>query len=1117
MHMHPDRNHLIKIDHNKCFLIFEDQIWNDILPGKYLFRTNKFELIINFKIQLFGIREQYAKTIFQEPPKNYYNSKLLESEGNLKSGLIINNPNDGEKNYLKSKYIEQNKPTILIYFDYETSSTNFHPFAVSFMCKSYFLDNSDLFLREITKKFVFQYFSYMDIDNNFGKFTIEGIHEFNCFLDITSPIEENTSELVTIVDVEAHEKYNAAQNSGEYQTENDTQNDIVVAFILYFFTLLSLMDNTKKTQIIFMAHNGSRFDFVLTFKILFHFLVKIIHQDNFTKFMYFQNQGRIVGMDFTFKKNIIISFRDSILFVPTLNKSLKGATKELKLPLNKAENFYKIMDFISLKLRVCLDWNELIHNELSQYLWDYFLDIDQVFFELEKCKINENTTLKELFDCQLVEYVKYDVLVLKQLMEYIMINVILPNFKYLQGDISRLVSERSITALAYNEYTFTLSQKIQCLYFPTEEQREFIGESVYGGRCTGTLIGKYKHLQQDHGVYFIDIPEIIMDIWQKWPETTNFKIFLEFIRKNYQDLRQTYGPNIEVFFLGIFLHVDICSMYPSALNSPFPIGPIKPLSIGNINEIQTSLNNKTFHVFKYPPFFVYAKVSSDKTLVREALLDCNKHGYLNYSSCPYHVKDKKKKTTEFIGGQNGGLHFVVGENIEGYYNSVDIYNMMVESFQIEILSVKSNDKFLNGYYFVGGWHDCVQSEYFEEKFLLKKNAKTPGDKFAAKVVLNGTYGKMITELLNKMTHFLNKLQTNMKGENVQEIISTSFDPLTGQKNLEAEKVYISSVPNKNFKSSENKKMAQCGSYCLALTRTMYAQMRNMIMEGIDIYQKSQNYKIKGYLGYSDTDAQTASFIGVCLGIPDKYFNEDLGKLNTTTIQYDFGLVAETCKGEYPHCPSLYEGWPCFFIPMTCAKKFYIETCMFCRNIKFRAKGHSAEDMDKVKDLNKLIRIFKTIDYKTNLIIQQLKKEYSLIDSTFKCMNKYNMFQVEIPICILNDVLLFGMDDSSWSFEKHLINCKYQHFIDSKNIKKKWTTVLQSLSSSRTTLSVSLFKGADSNKNPGFAKAKSFTIQTGLIKRKIFVCQVASYLPCDNCEEMIQSWFDPKINLNFNIY
>jgi hypothetical protein len=696
-------------------------------------------------------------------------------------------------------------------------------------------------------------------------------------------------------------------------------------------------------------------------------------------------------------------------------------------------------------------------------------------------------------------------------------NVILPNFKYLGGDITRLVSERSITALAYNEYTFTLSQKIQYLYYPTDVQREFIAESVYGGRCTGTLIGKYKHLEQDHGIYFIDIPEIIMDIWQKFPETCDFKVFLQFIRKNYVDLIKTYGPALEVFFLGVFLHVDICSMYPSALNSPFPIGPIKSLTVGNISEIQTSINNKTFHVFKYPPFFIYAKVSSNKQLIREALQDCNKHAYLNYSSCPYHVKDKKKKTTEFINGQNGGLHFVVGENIEGYYNSVDIYNMMIEGFEIEILGVVKGDKLNNGYYFVGGWHDCVQSEYFEEKFLLKKNAKTPGDKFAAKVVLNGTYGKMITELLNKSTHFMGTLPTQVKGEAVQEIISTSFDPISGERNLEAEKVYISSVPNKNFNSAENKKMAQCGSYCLALTRTMYAQMRNMIMDGISQYQKTIDHKIKGYLGYSDTDAQTASFIGVCLGIPDEYFNEELGKLNTTTIKYDFGLVAETSKPEFASCPSMYPGWPCFFLPITCAKKFYIETCMFCRNIKFRAKGHSAEDMQKIKDLNKLIRIFKTIDYKTNLIIEQLKKEYSLIENNFKCINKYNMFQVEIPTCILDDALLFGVDDSSWSFEKHLSTCKLQHFVDAKNIKKKWSTILSSLSSSRTTLSVSLFSGAESNKNPGFAEASSFTIHTGLIKRKIFVCQVASYLPCDNCEEMIQSWFDPKINTNFNLF
>jgi hypothetical protein len=407
MHMYPNVNHLIKIDHNKVFVIFEDLIWNNLTMGKYLYRTKEFELVMTVKIQLFGQREQNAKTIYQPPPTSYYNTLLLESNSNLKSGLIINTPNDGEKNFLKPKYIESNKPTILIYFDFETSSTNFHPFAVSFMCKSYHLKNSQEILEKITCKYIEKYFTQMNIDDKFGKFTIEGLHEFNCFLDISSPTEENTSNLITIIDVEAHEKYNAAQHSGEYQNDNDTQNDIVVSFVLYFFTLLSEIDETQKTQIIFIAHNGSRFDFVLTFKILFHFLVKIIHQNNFSNFMYFQNQGRIVGMDFTFKKNITVSFRDSILFVPTNNKSLKGATKELKLPLDKAENFYKIMDYISSKLRVCVDWNELIFEELTMYLWDYFIDLDQVFEEYVKCKINDQTTFKELFTNQLVEYVKY--------------------------------------------------------------------------------------------------------------------------------------------------------------------------------------------------------------------------------------------------------------------------------------------------------------------------------------------------------------------------------------------------------------------------------------------------------------------------------------------------------------------------------------------------------------------------------------------------------------------------------------------------------------------------------------------------------------------------------------
>ena len=929
-------------------------------------------------------------------------------------------------------------------------------------------------------------------------------------------------------------------------------------FILFFLKQLHdgelIGKNYDKTLILF-AHNGGRFDFVILLKFLIFYLAEQIFNVSGDKkwidindFQYFQNNNRIVGFDCHPFERVYLSLRDSILFVCTNSKSLAGAASELRLSQQKMVNSFHYMDFLICCIKN--DWYEEANllTRLNLYLLENLDKEEEALelFEVMRLKCGGRLLFSDLFFNNLLEYVMQDVRTLFEILDFISYKILMPYVEHLEFKKSNVFHHRSLSSLMYFECLIRIEKSIErsMVQYPLDKSAGIFRKAIYGGRCQSSIVGGLQHskllgggemdTEENMREYSVLLVEFLKnEKIASWLELIDWVFFVK-------DYDVSIIPSWLFFlFENVFVHIDICSMYPSSLCAPFAVGNILPISEGMKAEIDAMLQNRglvRFNPYKFPPFVMTIIVSASKERLSRSILNCSDHNWAEYSSLPFHFEKKTQGQANLKHPlHRDGLHWIVGESICGVFCSLDIYNLLSDGF---LCHVKFSEV---GYFFDGGWHEDCCAKFFKHMFELKKEGAREGNlgkKACGKIALNATYGSSLTNVSTKSLYVLAQQNVVDLQENYfsscKKLYNPTYDPCTGRNIGEThpceDNILLGlkkgDVGGKFLERDacplfENKKLTHMGMFCLAGSRIMFRQMRDMVTRGGRICNSLFGDGHYTRTVYADTDSLTST-LGSCLfGLKKKYLNSDIGSMNVEKVKYKFGIVLESISGN--ECSSLLKEhgitFPCLVVPIVFAKKIYFEMCINCGEVKLRIKGHALDGFNvDLKNLTTWKRIcmytaaackIQTFNY--FLAMHNIMERDILKNSLMTRFLMERYFKIQVPSCWVNDEL------KNLTLREHCRRCPFTHdnlyqWTSQDDYHKRFGTrrlkfpSLHSFSlqneneeeylklfSERRSLSVTLLKSGE---------GKSWTIEPSLLKRSLFIVPQYLCFSCPKCHDLL---------------
>lgn len=425
------------------------------------------------------------------------------------------------------------------------------------------------------------------------------------------------------------------------------------------------------------------------------------------------------------------------------------------------------------------------------------------------------------------------------------------------------------------------------------------------------------------------------------------------------------------------LWVDIRSMYPSAGNSPMPIGKCMPT---NAHMIQAIIDSKEFFsrgptIRQFPPFIARVRV-------RRITPYDKANGYGDYDAANHsshntiHNIKSIMPPFPFRAGQSvaavGKLRWIYNGEWEGIYNCADIYLMRREFCEIKVIDDE------NCLYWPDGWSRESTAKFFSKMYTIKEEATKTGDKLiqtAAKLNMNSVYGKLLQRVGTKEK--IKQVSSNGALEMFQEeygdegAIAEDYEygdgggGGSGETIPEADQYGLPAEPF-NFQMYEstdgkNGKPIIYGSFVLSYSRIMFNQMCNAAIyncqEPGDIEQIYPDMVARNWGLYCDTDS--IMFIRdkkYPIDAIEKMYGTAIGRWNDDTPWFTFCLAKEVL------------GKQCKNIKLmgVMGRKFYILGCD-CegdQHFKIKSKGHAKEEIDP-KDLLNAMIMWNPFEYTDN--------------------------------------------------------------------------------------------------------------------------------------------------------
>jgi len=597
-----------------------------------------------------------------------------------------------------------------------------------------------------------------------------------------------------------------------------------------------IIDDSDSTVIganVFLyAHNNARFDLVLFVPQLLKEICR--HGRDWSLPKYLQNGGKIIRFDATFRNCVNFMFRDSILMVPTNSKSLDGVAKELKLSFQKKKfdfwmldgALYYISQFSSLPPSERLTLQEAFQLFFIKKHHQVLLtgcSPNNCLYPLNCKKVSHLTfdlslvpvSLSQL-EASLCLYNIFDVFVLRKIVLLICKDYIAPHFSHVNTTPYSILHCGTLASTAYREMTNAALQKLDDefhgevnMFLAQGVYDVFMRKAIFGGRTVSTCIGNsavaYAGKWQARQItLFPNLSLHFASQTSKWVEYFIFKKIA-----SWSDLCEMFASKKvhylslekEMENLGILqtlVHVDISSMYPSALCSPQPVGLHSPMT----NTMRENLNSalrqifvltnraqkaryeaapssnqlplmyckdlqaqiqKIYSPFEHVPFVAMVKASYPEELHNFAYNNCTYHTDIVFGHLPMHTKDYKRN---LFSAQSAQTHWAIGCNLPVILSCIDIFLLArIGPWMFEVVEALTWSH----------WSQHVTRATFERWYESKVDAEQKGEmakRYIMKILMNSSYGGCAVNARTKKSYELVRFEDgNVMNEELDPSVS----------------------------------------------------------------------------------------------------------------------------------------------------------------------------------------------------------------------------------------------------------------------------------------------------------------------------------------------------------
>jgi hypothetical protein len=808
-----------------------------------------------------------------------------------------------------------------------------------------------------------------------------------------------------------------------------------------------------------IAHNGGRYDLVLFAPLLMTRLSYIVKTDDLhlpRPMKYIQANGKMLGLDFDIRK-MSVRFRDSILYAPTGDKSLRGCAKELCLSISKMDMNYLLIDQYLL-WKAHENNGDIVNTDqkyfpyfIEQNLCDRlhhehketcpsilctlvcltsFIEKPLIWFETEFPLIYQDILEKEqesidnhlppltsenIVDCLeicIMRYCMQDVKVLQAILNYLVQEIFAPNLMFIKSSPAPIFKIHSISGIMYKELVYRalhpVNETLQpaLLYANQGELDLFLRESIIGGRCSSPIIGEYEYSL----AWSINDLKNIHEIQEEWIKLfkqnnlTDFNSFRSYVvntlGEEYIRLIQNSSIPLDLL-LKCVVHIDICSMYPSALNAPIPDGRprmITEVEMMQLNQLLLSAHKKQkrwllYDILKHrphhgpnhepplnpltmQPFWAKVRCTYPKSLYNLGYYQCDQHWRILYPGLPYrgragdgnsipHFKNRKYEcdhsSASHVHDTCGAskLIWACGKNLYSILSSIDICELIRNGWKIEIHG-EYLTKFPHiryGFVYDQGWNENTTSSFYEGMYKIKSDGekeKNLGKRACGKIGMNSSYGFTLNDQRIMKEFSIVPYDDFWVKKDKKIAHSMGLPPLKKQHtwfyayedgtSWEPDHTHVNNETNYILMAEDNKEKPIGVVKNTKLSHIgclCLSYSRVMFQQMLQMSASHHSPHCGEGHFYVDTDSSDPTLLNV-LYMDESYLGKtNLGKMDINRFQFDFGIALECTSGQ-KECKFWtnhgISNMPCLRQLRVLGKKCYFEFCMGCGGKTVKSKG-----------------------------------------------------------------------------------------------------------------------------------------------------------------------------------
>lgn len=892
--------------------------------------------------------------------------------------------------------IEHNQTQICVFFDFECNR-NQDPIGVSLFFADQDFKPIDSFgvipclLADLNKRFAISkqaYFMGTDwFSGPMGFFFTEG-SEFTIF--IFNPENPKMNVLRFLFDIffpnissQIQVKVSAFRNNVSYQQRVVT---------------------TDKVEVVMISHNGGRYDnLFFIVPCLNWFELAMSHLRSITILI---NNGSIISFEVPllrcqfFKATIQINviFRDSLKYVPSNAKSLDGVATELKIPMHKSlmhiENIFVYCEV----LEECLGHRRLFGASetsdfqeavvfVSEHCPRLYLDQQCYKFldRLGERVFNDDGSFKNCapqiidgsqqevvsvkmnnFHLSVASYCKQDTTLLFAIMKKAFCEILLPKIALKVDSASQFFNLPTLSSIFYRNMFFDkINHSVQGT---SNFVDQFCRKALYGGRVCSSIIGQSRGTfencttekeDKETRKHIISLAEAFIE--SRFHRNVELDVSETDIVDNFNRSKQTFCSFWEMFPLNLkaalektYVHLDICSQYPTAMTAPMPSGELSPLSQEQSSFLQGVFSRPYKQITQQMNAFGYILGIFCVELRQRSTYRQNDHcsGHL-----PLLLPNLPRRLPD------GRLQWVANSQrpIHGYYSTYDLIQARRDGWSVKFIRsiperygdephifdtetraffYEEDEKLsVTGVHYGVVWESSqpILADYMKKAYQMKKEGKekqNPGLYTMGKVIMNGGYGSTLFDKTKKgQISFKEGSPDNLKQ---WKLMKCQLAIINEDKGIYA----VSYPPTYNALAPANRP-SWIGVNILSCSRIMLWQLREALRPTSPIL-------------YVDTDSMTISSRD-CLSIQRSSLikeGDEIGSFEAKTCQFAFNINYETtgsgscCEWWSKKTNGLVQKMPCILSTViVLARKLYAEKCLFCEKTRVRAKGFRKEALN----------------------------------------------------------------------------------------------------------------------------------------------------------------------------